>query len=367
MAWVTPTLPALIDRVRAAFRAELPGSDAWVWPNNITPTAKVVAGAVFELFGRLDWRMRQMFASTAEGDYIARHAYELGLSRRPAAPATGTAIVTATGPYALDGAALFRSSAGQDFRALAAASISGAGTLDVALVAVSDGAAGNLAAGAPLEAVSGVTGAGAVVVAAGGITGGADVESDESLRARVLFRKRNPPHGGAPADYVGWAMEVSGVTRVFVERLWSGAGTVRVFVLMDELYADGIPPSGEVARVRGHLEAVVPASAGLTVAPPVAVPVDITISGLSPDTTAVREAIRAELRDMLLRRAGVSGADSTHPAMPWLASPFTLSRSWVSQAISDAADEARHVLVEPPSDITFAAGEIPVLGDLDFV
>lgn len=367
MAWQLPTLAGLVNRVRAAFRADLPGSDAYIRQNNVWVTSAVVGGAVNELFGRLDWRMRQMFASTAERDYLDRHAFELGLSRRPAAPASGTLVITATGPFALDGAALFRSASGQDYRALAAASIAGAGTLNVSVVAVSDGAAGNAAAGMPLAAVSGVTGDGTAEVGAGGITGGADVERDESLRSRILFRKRNPPHGGAPADYVGWCMEVPGVTRVFVERLHAGAGTVRVFVFMDELYADGIPPPGEVARVRDHLETVVPASAGLTVAAAVAVPVDVEISGLSPDSTAVREAIRAELKDMLLRRAIVSGTDSTHPAMPYLASPFTLSRSWVGQAISDAADEARHVLTAPAADVVFAAGTIPVLGDLDFI
>lgn len=367
MAWQTPTLSALIDRMRGAFRAELPGSDAWIWPNNITPTAKVVAGGIFELFGRLDWRMRQMFASTAEGNYLDRHAYELGLSRRPAAPAYGTVTVTATAASAVASGARFSAASGQEYRALSGAAIGGAGTFDVSVVAMADGAAANAVGGTPLAAVSGFTGAGTLAVAAGGITGGSDVEGDESLRARILFRKRNPPHGGAPADYVGWAMEVSGVTRVFVERLHAGAGTVRVFFLMDELYADGIPPSGEVARVRDHLETVIPASAGLTVAAPVAVPVDVTVSGLSPDTTAVREAIRAELKEMLLRRAIVSGTDSTHPAMPYLASPFTLSRSWVSQAVSEAADEARHVLTAPASDLTFDPGEIPVLGDLNFV
>lgn len=367
MAWVTPTLSALIDRARAAFRAELPGSDAWIWPNNVAPTAKVVAGAVFELFGRLDWRMGQMFASTAEGAYLERHAYELGLARRPASPASGTILITATTAYALDGAALFRSTSGQDYRAAAAASIAGPGTLEVAVVAVTDGLAANAVAGTPLSVVSGVTGSGTVEAGADGIIGGADLEDYEDLRDRVLFRKRNPPHGGAPADYVGWCKEVSGVTRVFVERLWSGPGTVRVFVLMDDLYANGIPPAGEVARVRDHLETVIPSSAGLTLAAPVAVPVDVTISGLSPDSTAVREAIRAGLEEMLIERAIVSGSDSTHPSMPWLASPFTLSRSWVGQAVSDASDEARHVLVAPAADIPFAAGTLPVLGTLSFV
>ena len=53
-------------------------------------------------------------------------------------------------------------------------------------------------------------------VGVNGIGGGADVESDEDLRARVLFRKRNPPHSGSKSDYIAWALEVPGVTRAFV-------------------------------------------------------------------------------------------------------------------------------------------------------
>lgn len=363
MAWQTPTLAGLIDRARKAFRAELPGSDAWIWPNNITVTAKVFAGITYELFGRLDWRMRQLFASTADGTYLERHAYELGLSRRAAAPAGGIVTFTAAAAFSLDAGALLRSTSDQDYALVSAVSLDGAGIIDAQVMAVSDGAAANLEAGAPLSIVSGLNAATAEV-GAGGITGGSDAEDDESLRARILFRKRNPPHGGSAADYVSWCKEVPGVTRVFVERLWSGAGTVRVFILMDDLYEDGIPTAADIARVKAYLDMVAPAAAGLTLAAPVAYPVDIAVPSLSPDTATLREAVARELRSMLLRRGRVAGSDTG--AMDYLATPFTLSRSWVTQAISDAADEASHVLAAPSVDLPIPAGAIPTLGTLAF-
>jgi hypothetical protein len=55
-----------VVRERATrFRAEMPGTDAWVWPNNIYVSAKVMGGAVWEMFGRLKWMDRQRFALTA--------------------------------------------------------------------------------------------------------------------------------------------------------------------------------------------------------------------------------------------------------------------------------------------------------------
>ena len=63
-----PSLNDLLGRARASFRAALPGSDAWLWPNNVNPTAKVVAGATSELFGFADYVQRQKFALTADGE-----------------------------------------------------------------------------------------------------------------------------------------------------------------------------------------------------------------------------------------------------------------------------------------------------------
>jgi len=53
-----------------------------------------------------------------------------------------------------------------------------------------------------------------------GLMGGLDGEPYTTdlanFRGRILFRKRNPPFGGSPADYVQWCTNVIGVTRVFV-------------------------------------------------------------------------------------------------------------------------------------------------------
>lgn len=366
MAFAIPTLRDLVERSRRAFRDHLPGSDAWLWPNNVAAAAKVYAGGLHELFGFADYIARQIFALTADSEHLDLHGEELGMARRPAAPARGRVELVATTAIEVAIGAEFRRADGGTYRATQAASLAGAGTLAVDVVAALDGAATNAEAGAPLEIVGGVTGFGVATVHDDGIRGGADVEDDDSFRARILFRKRNPPHGGAPADYVLWASAVPGVTRVFVERRPFGPGTVKVYPLMDDLYDHGTAPPAEIARVADTIALDAPAGAVVTVSPPTPVPIDVVIEGLSPDTLAVREAVQSELRATFRRLSRVAGNDAGHSAMPYLAAPATFSRSWLWQAIANAAGEERHVVVEPEADVSLAAGEIAVLGTVTF-
>jgi uncharacterized phage protein gp47/JayE len=371
-----PSLSDLVTRARQAFRAYLPGSDAWVWPNNIGPTAKVIGGAVFEVFGFADYIARQKFAGTADSENLDLHGQEYGLARKPAYAAFGPVVVTALDAIAV---AVFRRLDGVEFVANSAGSTTGAGTVTVSVVAAIDGVTTNSEAGTPFEIVSGVTdvnGDAAATAAAGtgGIVGGYDVEADgddwttdlSTFRGRILFRKRNPLQGGAPSDYVQWAGEVSGVTRVFVERRWAGVGTVRVFPLMDDIYADGIASSGDIARVADYIDTKAPAGALVTVAAPTALPINITITGLTPNTAVTQEAVLAELRAAFRRLSRVAGADTPNGAMPYLATPYSFPRGWIWQAVGNAGGVISDAVTVPSADVTLAAGQFPTLGDVTF-
>lgn len=371
MGFAIPTLTDLVQRARASFRANLDGTDAWLWPNNVGPSAKVIGGMLHELFGFADYTARQKFAVTADSENLDRHGYEYGLARRPAAPALGPVVITAPdGAIAVAPGARFARSDGLEFAALVGGSAPLAGSLTLEVTASADGRTGLTIGGAPLTIASGLSGPGAstatAAVAAGGLAGGTDVEDDEAFRARILFRKRAPPHGGSAADYVIWSSEVTGVTRVFVERLYAGPGSVRVYVLMDGLYPDGIPLPGDVARVQAHIDLLRPAGAHVVVAAPHPKPVDVRISGLEPNTIAVQEAVLAEIKDAFFRLGRVAGNDTPLGGMPYLATPYSFSRSWAWQAVANASGEERHAIVSPAADIAVAVGQIPVLGSVIF-
>lgn len=372
------TLKTLMERTRQSFRANLKGSDAWVWPNNVYVSAKVIAGIGWEILGFGAYIEKQIFAHTAPDlESLTEHGIEFGIPQNPAAPANGNVIFTVTDNITVLTNAVLQRIDGVQFIVAAGGVLATSGSLTLPVVAAVDGVAGNTTGGTTLAIVSGVTStsttAPTCAVDGDGLALGADVEDIESYRARILFRKRNPPHGGNAADYVFWAGQVSGVSffldrpTVFVERLWQGPGTVRVFPLMYDLYGDGIPSPADVARVQAYIETVRPAGAKVTVAAPVAVPVPITILGLQPATTDVEGAVIAELQDTFIRLSRVAGIDSNFGNMPYLAYPTSFSLSWIWQAVANATGEQRHSILLPAADIALFPGQMATLGTVTFV
>lgn len=371
-----PSLGDLTARARASFRANLPGSDAWAWPNNVNPLAKVIGGAVHEVFGFADYVQKQKFAITADSDNLDLHGAEVGIGREAAKAATGTIVLTTTIGVTVNAGAVFQRSDGVQFAATAQAISAIAGTLNVPVKALATGANTTTIAGAPLSIVSGVTdpnGNATVAVDGNGLTGGADIELDGdpytndlgTYRGRILFRKRNPPQGGAPSDYVLWASAVPNVTRVFVERLWAGFGSVRVFFMMD-VYSNGIPQSGDVTQVLNYVSVVQPAGAVVTVAAPTAVPVNVTVHSLIPNTPATQNAVIAELTAAFRRLSAVAGNDSGLGGMDFLAVPTSFSLSWIEQAVANATGVKRGSVTAPVADVALTAGQIATLGTVSF-
>jgi uncharacterized phage protein gp47/JayE len=348
--------PAMVVRARNAFRAETPGTDAFIWPNNIYVSAKVIGGAVWEVFGRLKWMDRQRFAMTATGDELERHGADYGISRKPASYSQGNVVVVAdTWPLTVAQGTVFTRSDGVQFTSTLAKDI-GKYSLSATIPVVCNvaGKSGNTTYGAPLSTnIAHLT---AVNVDDVGLGQGADQETDDQLRERILARKRYPPHGGADFDYIAWAKELPGVTRAFVKANAFGRGTVGIWFLMDDTYVAGIPQAADVAAVQAHIDGLKPTTAIPIVQAPVADCIDIVIQDLKPDTQAVREAVAAELQTMFRRE--------TVPSIP--GDLFTLSRSWIEQAVSNATGERSNTVFAPSTDITFGPGIMPCLRSVTF-
>ncbi len=357
MAFTIPAIKDVVQRARNAFRAETPGTDAWVWPNNIYVSAKVIGGAVWEVFGRLKWMDRQRFALTADGYELERHGLDYGISRLPASYAQGNAVfVSDTWPQTIAvGTKVYRSD-GTAYTVTTAKSVdkySLAATVPV--VADVAGKGGNTIYGTPLTTPHAhIT---AVHVDDVGFGQGADQETDDKLRTRILHRKRFPPNGGSEQDYVGWGLSLPGVTRVFVKGNGYGRGTVAVWFLMDDTYPQGIPQSADVIAMQAYLDSVKPVTATVIVSAPIPDCMDIVVKGLSPDTQAVRESAAAELASLFRRMS--------QPSTP--GNLFTLYRSGMWQAVGNAAGEQHHEIVAPLGDITFAVGVMPCIKSVTFV
>lgn len=359
MAFDTPSLKAMAERVRGAFRANLPGTDAWIWPNNVYASAKVIAAATWEVLLRLRWVVDQAFVTTAEGSFLDRHGADYGLPRLPATYAEGTGRFSGAVGSAVAAGLIVSNGAGRRFRVQSGASIPQSGSVDVPLRAIDEGAASNTHEGATLTINGSPIGIDENATTPSGIGGGSDEENDERYRERLLFRKQNPPHGGAPSDYVLWARQIAGVTRVWPVRAAFGPGTIAVYFLMDDLYENGIPLNTDVIRVSDHIDGLAPAGAVYSVFAPAAYVVDVKIAGLTPDNGAVRDAVVSEIAETFRREA--------RPTTPGAYGTTEIfSPSWIWQAAANASGERRHRIISPVTDIVVPIGKIAVLGSVDF-
>jgi len=353
MPFARPALQDLIDRAVQDMESRLPGMDAHLRRAAARTLAVVHAGALHGTYGYLDWQARQLFPDTSDSAELRRQAAIYELTPKPPAPASGNVTFTGSdGSTVLAGTLLSRSD-GVQYATAGPATIAG-GAATVAAAAVAGGAAGNLAAGATLTLLNPVAGVSTdAVVAGGGLGGGAEAESDDDLRVRVLLRMQSGPLNGKAGDYAQWALEVPGVTRAWDWPLYTGLGSVGVSFVQDNDAMDAtiIPNAGAVAAMQAYIDSRRPMPSGAVVFAPVADALNLTMSVI-PNTAAVKAAVTAELLDLL-------GLDT----MPG----GTLLLSHINEAIARSASETDHVLTVPAASVVSAAGHIPVMGAITWL
>jgi uncharacterized phage protein gp47/JayE len=347
MAFQRPTLNELVDRVQQDFVSRLGLAGAVLRRSVVHILARVVAGAAHMLHGHLEYLSRQIFPDRSEAEFLERQASLFGITRRAAQFATGSVDVAGTSGIVVAAGTVLLRSDGARYETDAEVMLIG-GSATPAVTAVDAGEAGNADAGTALTFESPIEGINSrAAVGVGGLVNGSDPESDDSLRARLLERMRRPPHGGAAADYVAWALEVPGVTRAWVYPLELGAGTVTVRFVRDD-DASPIPGAAEVAAVQAYIEERRPVTAAVAVLAPVGEPLDLTLS-IAPDTAATRAAVEAEVADFLRRTAEPGG---------------TVPVSQLRMAIGSAEGLTDFDLQSPAADVTSGTGELATPGTI---
>ncbi|TVT82365.1 baseplate J/gp47 family protein [Pseudomonas sp. H3(2019)] len=340
MPFETPSLPVLIKRTQSDLASDsLRQSDAQV-------LARTLGGAAFGLYGYLDWIAEQILPDKADESTLERiAALRLNQPRKAAQSARGAVSFSATAGAVLDVDTLLQSSDGRTYKVTAALTTSN-GLNSTTIAALDAGSLGNADAGMTLIPVQPIQGIGGVfTVLAPGLTGGIARESLESLRSRVIRSYRIIPHGGSAQDYETWALECPGITRAWCRGSYLGPGTVGLFVMRDD-DPQPVPDATQLALVQAHIEPLRPVTAELHVLAPVQMPVTYNLR-LTPDTSAVRAAVEAQLRDLHNREAGLGE---------------TLLLTHIAEAISSATGESDHKLVAPAADVTAASNQLLTFG-----
>ena len=196
---------------------------------------RVLAGEIYRLKADAAFITRQLFPTTATGEYLDLHAAERGLTRKDAVKAIGEvtftpdaeehpAILIPAGTEVCTYAGLLRFTTDSD--ALLATN---ADSVTVSVTAAEAGADSNARAGTVSIIVTPVTGIGAVNNESA-FENGADCESDDALRRRVIDSYVNIVSGANAAYYRSIAMSVPGVYSASVVGRARGTGTVNVYL-----------------------------------------------------------------------------------------------------------------------------------------
>jgi uncharacterized phage protein gp47/JayE len=307
----------------------------------------------------VDWLSLQLLPDTAEIEWLDRHG-DIWLvnsdgttGRKQATLATG--IVTATGVSGstIPAGALLGASGSQNATyQVTATTVLGSGPTQVPVTALDAGTVGNLEPEDTMGFLAvppGVDGSATVIT----MDGGADTETDDELRSRILRRIQQPPMGGDATDYENWALAVPGVTRAWAAPNGMGAGTVIVWFLMDDLRAsdDGWPTPADVSTVADYIDTVRPVTVkDCYVVAPTKQFLNIIIQNLVPNTTEAQGEIELSLQNMLKIKA---------------APGQTIFEAWISSAILNAPSVISFNMVTPTSDVVMSSlGNMAVLGTI---
>lgn len=350
MAFQVPTLQAILARVKADFFSE---TQVQALRRSVEyALIRAFAGQAKGEYGFLSWIFQQAFADTAAETYFWRHAALRGIFQKAPTPWTGTYTFTGVDTTAIPSGTVLSRTDGWLYETTEDAEITGDDvTVPITASVDFEGSDGNNDVGDPLALASPITGIDNEGEVAESTTDGTDVETLADGLVRYLQDVRNPTSdGGGIGDYVRWALEVAGVTRAWEESI--GAGEVSVAFVRD---GDGsgsaiLPDSGERAEVLAYVQEQAPITVTVSVVTLTANTVNFTMS-VVPDTTAVRNAVEAELEDFFAREAEPGG---------------TLDLSRINEAISSAAGETSHVLAVPAADVTSTSSQVPILGTVTF-
>jgi uncharacterized phage protein gp47/JayE len=361
-----PTLTQLRNTaIQDITTSGVPGLTGLLRNSVLRVLAWTIAGLCYSVYGYADWIARMGVPFTAEDEFLYAWAALIGIYPKPAASASGHAAFTGNpGVAILAKTALMRID-GVPYETTADGVTDGAGNVTVPIAATVTGAITNAEPDTPINIAHPITGINSGGLTVGPLVGGADIESNDELRTRMLEKYRAPPQGGAASDYVQWASEVPGVTRAWCLPMGMGPGTVTVYTMWDHAGHGGFPQgadgvaaeeqrkapkaSGDQQIVADHIFPVQPVTALVYSCGPIPYPVDVILSQLVPNSIEIQAEITASLNDMFLIEGDPGGV---------------IYPSDIYEAIL-ATPGVDHCVVSQPVDLVQApSGHLPVMGTL---
>lgn len=364
MPWITPTLMQCRQMVRDDVTASLQGS-AVVGNTVLRVMSDAMAGIGALVLRYADWLARQIFVDRAEKEWLDRwgNIYLVNADgttgRKAATTASGTVTFTGVGGIVVPAGTELVSPDGQSYYQTLEFITLGTQPVEVAVRATTAGQAGNQVVGTPLSMTVPQSGVDNEVLVVD-LRGGEEIETDDELRARVLFEIRRKPMGGSADDWERWAMQINSVTRAWCAPRELGMGTVTVRFMCDALRADqgGIPAPEDVEIVREWIDTQRPvAIRDCFVEAPVPEPIDFNLS-LAQDSLQLRGEVAASCQAMISEKAMPA-----HQVNGELVAGTTILASWIAEAINRVTNDFTLTMEDHPMPHN---GAIGVLGTITY-
>jgi len=217
MPFNRPTPQDIRDRLAVEVEAVIPGADAKLRRTVEDVLVRMMALASHELHGHLNHISDQILPDTAEAETLERHAAIWGVTRTAGANATGAVVFTGENGVIIPLETQLRRGDGILYKTTASATVA-AGTVTFQVEALTSGEIANAAIGGTLiivTPISGLSSSGAIIDDGngGGLTGGLDNEDDTGLRARVITRIQQPPHGSSALPIIFHLRQAQGAVQ----------------------------------------------------------------------------------------------------------------------------------------------------------
>lgn len=310
-----------------------------------------VAAEIASLWVQMDWLERQSFPQTAISDFLDRHAETRGLTRGGSVCAVGTIRFeideTRSSAMTVNAGTVCLNSAGTEFITTDAGTIAAGGTFCIVSARAREGgAAGNVPAGsvcymspAPVGIVR--------CYNPEAFSGGADEETDDSLRARVLQSYASLPNGSNTAFYEKAALETDGVAAVSIVPCNRGTGTVDIIISSNE----GMPSAALLAELEKKLDENREICVDVSVLAPTAKSVDVTV-GIDVADGYDSAAVISAASDAVIKlfSGAMLGTD--------------VLRAQIGSVIYGVPGVRNYAITKPAADVDMAYNELPIAGSI---
>lgn len=328
-----PDLKTITTRMESDVNHYIPGAELRPRFSVIGVLVKVVGAAIHSLYQYAQNLLRNILPSTCHDDWLPAWAYVLRKPRKAATAAAGNVTFINEGNILIPSGTILQSSEGVRYLTNADA------TTTATITALEPGYASN----APQELklatpISGV----ASNVTPGEISGGADEESLNDWRTRLITAFANRAKIGDADDYAEWAIDAHpAIKYAWVYGNTPQLGDITIIVATGN--TDPVPDAATLAAVQTNLDRLRNVGCAIYLLAPTALPIPVTV-----------QHIPAEYREVVLQALLAHIASlRDQGAVLYVADLHAAIRSVYSGIYSLSA---------PTQDVTAAQHELIILG-----